>query len=1033
MKRSLAKAIAVLLIIVMTGSIAVSAMEITEKEKNNDFKKAQKLEMTDYMEITGNLSKETDEDWYLYTMPLSGNLIVGFSCEDELEKDPENAGDDYWVTEIYNLSMENLFSEEWSTGEEEITLNAGEYYIKVASGGLYSNQKYKLTLEVVEDNSGKDNWVSEEDKKSGYGVDIGEYYYSDIKNSKQKDTYNFEVKENGAVWIDFYHEIIDDPKVVFTAAIYNSKNEELAFIERKGNVTGTTASRRVGVAPGKYKLVIAVKNYSKESIYDHQYAFAVLFNNTEIWEVEVNDKKTQANLIDAYRDIHGSTGSKKDKDWYEFKAVGEGKIKLSFRNNKENGSKKYWKVTVYDSKLKKLTSSSFKGGTDLVQYTSDVAVKKGSYFICVEKGDANTVYAYSFMVEPDYSPNANATYDKSIKAPVVSTKVKGKTVTVKVKRKGTVSGIQLYVRAQGDEEYETYVATIETKKKKNVYSYKMNSLTPGAYEVRAEQINVKSGKKYYGKSSGYVSFEIEGTYEPVDPVITDAPTDPDTPTITDAPADPDTQTVTDTPKDPDTQTVTDTPKDPDTQTVTDTPKENNDKFWDKVTSYDAFEPGIYDADGNMFFSFIDYWNYYVAVAELDGVRYNYFAYPDDFKETVSSLNLRNDKNWLDKMESIYKLDLKDDAQYKEWLEKYYKDCVFIIPQVEVVGNLLERNPDKVKTIVFPKTALYLRKNISRQNGCLENVIIPNELYDAVKIFDTRSSFKDCPNLTQESYANIQKLKEKTPINDDDIIEDKFDFIRFFKGLDINSHYYDIPIRESQFIKLDHSNCMAYIKEITPNSNGTYDLKVDYTEIITLDKSDLWGKKVGDTVYSGNNVGVITDILYDEPDETYHKTKVEDDYYDVIVHFDTYEDIVYGYDGKGLTTYDFTSGEFGKNAKDVIIGFTLGAGGDNNLYYGWYDNVGDGYYIYYEDMKATGVELSMDSKTKASPALFSYDKFGDSLIIDGDEYYMRYTRQIEYSDEDRISVFGRGYITTEYDKNKKVFTDKVTKIFEIYTP
>lgn len=55
-------------------------------------------------------------------------------------------------------------------------------------------------------------------------------------------------------------------------------------------------------------------------------------------------------------------------------------------------------MTIYDSKLKKVTSTYFTGGTDEEQFAREFAVKKGAYYICFEAGEAATVYEYSFTL-----------------------------------------------------------------------------------------------------------------------------------------------------------------------------------------------------------------------------------------------------------------------------------------------------------------------------------------------------------------------------------------------------------------------------------------------------------------------------------------------------------------------------------------------------------------------------------------------------------------------------------------------------------
>ena len=204
----------------------------------------------------------------------------------------------------------------------------------------------------------------------------------------------------------------------------------------------------------------------------------------------------------------------------------------------------------------------------------------------------------------------------------------------------------------------------------------------------------------------------------------------------------------------------------------------DDTFWDSVTDYSSFEPGIYDRFGNMFFSFTDYWEYVTADVKYKGEMYTVWSCNDWDNDVMDEIGWDNEK-WVSDIKRIYNLDVSDDRTLMEWYDEYYKDCVVIVPEVWGIYKFARNYRCKwVKTVVLPKSLKILLETFS-ESSSLENIIVPSSV--KLLCFDTREKtdvLRECPKITQSSRNALENLWLFAESHRSDDVWDYLEFVRY---------------------------------------------------------------------------------------------------------------------------------------------------------------------------------------------------------------------------------------------------------------
>ena len=149
LKKPVSLALALILLLALLPVWAITpaaAAGNTEKESNDTLSTANAIAVN--TQITGNLMKSSDEDWFSFTLSKDGYISLTFGHESQIV-----GSSNYWATAFY--TSDNSIIDAWTNWEGNTTVDgstykiglpAGTYYLCVDKASSYSDQTYHFTV-----------------------------------------------------------------------------------------------------------------------------------------------------------------------------------------------------------------------------------------------------------------------------------------------------------------------------------------------------------------------------------------------------------------------------------------------------------------------------------------------------------------------------------------------------------------------------------------------------------------------------------------------------------------------------------------------------------------------------------------------------------------------------------------------------------------------------------------------------------------------------------------------------------------------
>ena len=203
-------------------------------------------------------------------------------------------------------------------------------------------------------------------------------------NGKILYTYlKFRLPKEGAVLVDMR----DDNTGGFSNH-FSLYNEDKELIERRGGLgySNTYTHRApVGLSAGTYYLYLELKS----SVYGNSCVITINFEESDLYEKELNDSIATANNKNLNSTIIGSSrDSGGDKDYYEFNVLRSGTVFVDWSGDDNDSS--YYTVTFLDSNNDRLISSKIRARSgrnvndDTPLADAKVNVGPGKYYLKIE-------------------------------------------------------------------------------------------------------------------------------------------------------------------------------------------------------------------------------------------------------------------------------------------------------------------------------------------------------------------------------------------------------------------------------------------------------------------------------------------------------------------------------------------------------------------------------------------------------------------------------------------------------------------------
>lgn len=245
-------------------TLVYSASNSWEKEANNSFSTATKVNTNSVCYGSISNSDSTDIDYYKFSMANAGHIRIDFG------KEYDSNADHGWNVILYNSEQEKYIEWTFNCGNSktdstcEYGLPKGTYYILIKPID-YDDTSVTYNFNINFSSSAV--WEKElnDDLATPNLMNVNTTYYG-TTTSWNEDCYKFTLKKNGTVSIDFGKAYDKDTSHGWDVRLYNTEREEVS----KGDVyCGDTNIKSVistDLVAGSYYLKVSPKAYDVSEV-----------------------------------------------------------------------------------------------------------------------------------------------------------------------------------------------------------------------------------------------------------------------------------------------------------------------------------------------------------------------------------------------------------------------------------------------------------------------------------------------------------------------------------------------------------------------------------------------------------------------------------------------------------------------------------------------------------------------------------------------------------------------------------------------
>ena len=245
-------------------TLVYSASNSWEKEANNSFSTATKVNTNSVCYGSISNSDSTDIDYYKFSMANAGHIRIDFG------KEYDSNADHGWNVILYNSEQEKYIEWTFNCGNSktdstcEYGLPKGTYYVLIKP---IDSDDTSVTYNFNINFSSSAVWEKElnDDLATPNLMNVNTTYYG-TTTSWNEDCYKFTLKKNGTVSIDFGKAYDKDTSHGWDVRLYNTDREEVS----KGDVyCGDTNIKSVistDLVAGSYYLKVSPKAYDVSEV-----------------------------------------------------------------------------------------------------------------------------------------------------------------------------------------------------------------------------------------------------------------------------------------------------------------------------------------------------------------------------------------------------------------------------------------------------------------------------------------------------------------------------------------------------------------------------------------------------------------------------------------------------------------------------------------------------------------------------------------------------------------------------------------------
>ncbi|MGN1402714.1 MAG: dockerin type I domain-containing protein [Ruminococcus sp.] len=367
----------------LCGSIpfaAVSADDTadtaTESEPNNTAGTCNSLPLNQLVE--GNLSEESDEDYYQFTTPSNGYFTI------EIRHDTQEYDSTYWNIILSDESLNEIDSI-YSSGSSFVDVSgkyaypAGTYYLRIKDALRYSDTAYQIRINFTE----ADNWETESNDSMGTADILTDSTprFGCISSTEDKDYYCLTVPENGYLNLTFKSDTQEYDSTYWKITLLDEMSNEQNLWYVYGNQLVTTTPKH-GLAAGTYYILVEDALYCSNS----DYSLTAITTPDANWENEPNNSLNTSNPMTLDNVYGGNLNTSSDVDCYQITLEEDTAAAILFTHSSTesvDSAISTWTLTLKDQSGTEICS--YKATADVQESTSDaLKLTKGTYYLIVE-------------------------------------------------------------------------------------------------------------------------------------------------------------------------------------------------------------------------------------------------------------------------------------------------------------------------------------------------------------------------------------------------------------------------------------------------------------------------------------------------------------------------------------------------------------------------------------------------------------------------------------------------------------------------
>ena len=314
----------------LTASIATGSTANIETEDNNSRDTADAV--VSGSEIKGQLSSETDIDYYSLAATAAGTISINF--------DPtiNSSTREYYTVSLRDSSGSVLASQDVGkdTDFSAGITDAGTYYVAVdaynysAYTTYHDSGEYSLTASIATGSTANIETEDNNSRDTADAVVSGSEIKGQLSSETDIDYYSLAATAAGTISINFDPTINSSTREYYTVSLRDSSGSVLASQD-----VGKDTDFSAGITDaGTYYVAVDAYNYSAYTTYhdsgEYSLTASIATGSTANIETEDNNSRDTADAVVSGSEIKGQLSSETDIDYYSLAATAAGTISINF-------------------------------------------------------------------------------------------------------------------------------------------------------------------------------------------------------------------------------------------------------------------------------------------------------------------------------------------------------------------------------------------------------------------------------------------------------------------------------------------------------------------------------------------------------------------------------------------------------------------------------------------------------------------------------------------------------------------------------